>query len=194
MKIDLTLHLNENHAAFKRIAESDNKHLQLGHFATHLDTHLNTTPPLDYMVRRGILFDVTTITTGDITTDVIDTDLINAGDFVIFKTDMIKRFEYGSVDYFSSQPELSNSLIDMLIEKKISFIGIDAGGLKKGETHVEADKRCESAGIYIIENMDNLDQLSLNTQGHDFKLTTLWIEFPGQTGLPCRVIAEVFSL
>jgi kynurenine formamidase len=190
MKIDLTFQLTENHPVFKKIDESKDKYFKLGHLGTHLDTHLKTKVPLDYMVTRGILFDVTKAV-GEINSDSIDLTLIEEHDFVIFKTDMIKRFEYGSEDYFSRQLELSDNLINSLIKKKISFIGIDAGGIKKGTKHVEADKRCEAANIYVIENMAHLDQLSLNVHNHSFKVTTLWIEFPGQTGLPCRVVAEV---
>jgi kynurenine formamidase len=191
MKIDLTLHLNENHSAFKHMSENQDKHLKLGHLGTHLDVHLKTRVPLDYRVTRGVLFDVSQIDTDEVTADLIDVELINTHDFVIFKTDMIKRFEYGSKAYFSNQPELSDHLINILIQKQISFIGIDAGGIKKGEKHVEADKRCEASGVYVIENMSNLDQLSLYVRNHCFKVTTLWIELPGQTGLPCRVVAEV---
>lgn len=55
MYIDLTLKLTEEHSALKMYKDVEHDYIRLGHFATHLDTHLKSTVPLEYMHRRGIL-------------------------------------------------------------------------------------------------------------------------------------------
>lgn len=188
MKIDLTLRITENHSAYSLFKKSKDEILRLGHFATHLDVHLKTRVPLEYMQRRGILIDVSHSTNNDVEFYEVDLSGVLENDFVIFKTDMMKHHEYGSKAYFTQHKQLSNDIIDALIEKKVSFIGIDAAGVRRGEEHIHADKRCEAKNIYIIENLDHLDELRAAT--HEvFSVTTLWIDVPGQTGLPCRVIA-----
>lgn len=190
MNIDLTLKLTEKHPALALYKDVESEYIRLGHFATHLDTHLKSTVPLSYMQRRGILIDISQIDKIDIEIGDIDLSAVQPDDFVIFKTNTIKKYAYGSKEYFTKHIQLSDAIIDELISKKISFIGIDAAGIRHGAQHVIADKRCEEKQIYIIENLDNLDTL----QGYAkrfFSVITLWIEVPGQTGLPCRVVGIV---
>ena len=188
MNIDLTLNLADivmNNSELSKRAEGLFK---AGHFGTHLDIHGKTRVPLDYMQSRGLLFDVSHINERDIELSDFDFDRVRAGDFVIFKTDMIRRHAYGTQPYFLTHPQLSQPVIDYLIDKKTHFIGIDAAGIRRGNQHVIADKQCEEQGIYIIENLDNLTSLT-PYQDTPFQVTTLWIDMPGRTGLPCRVVA-----
>lgn len=186
MYIDLTLKPDPNNPLAQQSKKQASELLLQGHYGTHLDIHSHSSVPLEYMHRRGILFDVSHVAGRDVDSNDIEFHKIQANDFVIFKTDMIKRHQYGHRAYFSNHSQLSNTLIDALIEKKVSFIGIDAAGVRNGREHITADKRCEEEGIFIIENLDNLDSISMEI----FEVTTSWLEIPGKTGLPCRVVVR----
>ena len=190
MFIDLSLQFREDDEAFTHMKSDPKKLFQSGHFGTHLDVHLKTKVPLDVMQTTGVLFDVSMVHGRDIELTDFEGSLIKEKDFVIFKTDMIKRHAYGTKPYFIDHPQLSQAVLDYLVNKKVAFIGIDAAGVRRAGEHVIADKFCEEAGVYIIENLTNLDQLEKHS--HDgFSVNTSWIEIPGQTGLPCRVVAKV---
>jgi kynurenine formamidase len=189
MYIDLTLKFDRNDAIFDDMKRDPRELFQSGHFGTHIDVHLKTSVPLEYMRSSGILMDVSHVTDRDIELSDFECNNIQEKDFVIFKTNMITRHAYGSKAYFLQHPQLSQAILDFLVAKKVALIGIDAAGVRRGGEHIVADKFCEAAGIYIVENLMNLDMLSQKKPGR-FSLTTAWIEIPGQTGLPCRVVAH----
>jgi kynurenine formamidase len=164
--------------------------LKSGHFGTHIDIHLKTVIPLDYMENRGLLFDVSHIKDRDIDINDIDLDSIKAKDCILFKTDRIKTYPYGSKDYFHEHPQLSDPLIEALIAKKIHIIAIDAAGIRRGKEHALADKRCEAEGIYIVENITNLDNLTSKIND-PFLIHLMWLNLPNKTGLPCRIVAKL---
>ncbi len=85
------------------------------------------------------------------------------------------------------RPELSHELIDALVEKGVSVIGVDFAGIRRGKEHVPKDKYCADRGVFVIENLINLSPL-LKLDG--FTVHTYPINIVGVTGLPCRVIAE----
>lgn len=73
----------------------------------------------------------------------------------------------------------------------VSFIGADMAGVKKPEGHFKADTYCASNGVFIIENLENLDLLLEKSSGNVFKVYRFPINISGFSGLPSRVIAEV---
>lgn len=179
MLIDLSLRLLQ-----------DNKTFPSGHFGTHVDVYLQTEIPLEYMNSSAIMFDVRDIQDRDIALSDFEHEKVEPNDFVIFRTGMIDKYQYGSKEYFEEHAQLDDKVIQYLLDKKIRFIGIDAAGIKRGKAHVKADKLCEQNSVYVIENLTNLDKLAEQACTR-FKITTLWIELPGKTGLPCRVIANL---
>lgn len=189
MLIDLTLDARQLSLEDDVMDERTMALFKSGHFGSHIDVPLKTEIPLDYMVSRGVLFDVSHIKNRDIDVMDIDLNFIQANDGVLFKTDRIKEYSYGSKEYFHEHPELSHCLIDALILKKIRIIGIDASGVRRGVEHVAADKRCEEKGIYIIENIQHLDRVKEEI-GNIFQMHLMWVNFPGKTGLPCRIVAQ----
>jgi len=50
----------------------------------------------------------------------------------MFHTGFISKETYGTKDYFTNHPQLSNELIDALLEKNICIIGIDCAGVRRG--------------------------------------------------------------
>lgn len=184
--IDLTLQVGKTNKVYKWAETQLKKHIVMGHVGTHIDVYEKKRIPLEYMQRRGVLFDVRHVKEREITSDDIDLDYIRKGDFVLFRTGTIESYPYGSGLYFAQSPVLSWELIHELIDERISFIGLDAPDIRKGQEHVEADKLCEANGIYVVENLTQLDKIK---NDEVCKILTMWHEDMEATGIKCRVVA-----
>lgn len=187
MMIDLTHELDVQNFINNDIVKSEEFIFKMGHIGTHFDV-MDKEFPLKYTRRKGKIIDVSNIRDRDISIKDIDCS-IEENDFLIFKTDFIKEKPYGTKDYFQNHPELSQELIDYLIGKKISLVGIDAAGIKRGSFHTKADQYLSDHNIFVIENLDNLDELHKNSS-KEFYLYCFPVKMKGLTGLPCRVTAE----
>lgn len=113
-------------------------------------------------------------------------DRVSAGSFVLFRTGQIERVAYGEKAYFDHHPQLSDELIASLCQKKIRFIGVDSPGIRAHAEHESADRLCEQHGIFVIENLSNLEKI---TAKH-FSVYTMWLDDPTLTGLRCKVIVQ----
>lgn len=185
MIIDLTTKVNEE-LLEPWLEKQENKHIAMGHVGTHLDSYLKSNIPMEYFKRNGILIDVSEFCEKrEVNLKDIENYNIQSGDFVLFKTNRINKI-YGTKEYFYNHPTLSNEVINELCRKKISFIGIDAAGIRRGEEHRDADVFCEKNNIYVIENLSNLDKIS----NDNFTIYTMWLDDNISTGLKCRVIYE----
>ncbi len=109
--------------------------------------------------------------------------------FVAFYTGFIEEVGYGGKKYFTEHPQLSKELIDELLNKGVSIIGVDFAGVRRGIEHTPKDQYCADRGTFIIENLCNLKILIKNCK--QFKANTYPMNYEGMTGLPCRVIAEI---
>ena len=186
MLIDLTLQVMP---AMVKDAKENLQKASFGHLGTHFDV-MNKEFPLEYTTREGIVFDVRNIPE-EISTDDIDLETVREGMFVLFCSGFITKVPYGTPEYFHRHPYLSQKLIDALLDKKVSLIGIDFAGVRRGKEHTPADQRCADHGTFIIENMYGLENLlSLEST---FVVHTWPMNFTGMTGLPCRVAAEVVT-
>ena len=144
---------------------------------------------LDYTERNGIIFDVRNID-DEIKISDVEIEKIQAGDFVIFYTGVSEKFEYGSDDYNTFFPQLSWELIEKLAEKKNSIIGVDMRGIRKGDEHPKADNFCAQNGVFVVENLVNLDKLFDSCKEKNFTVHTYPMNIKNFSGLPSRVIAE----
>lgn len=185
MLIDITLKITPE---MIKAAQSEEKKSLAGHIGTHFDV-MDKEFPLEYTKRKGIVFDVSGIKNRDICSDDIDISKVEKDMFVAFYSGYIETEEYGSRVYFSEHPQLSDELIDKLLEKKISIIGIDFAGVRRGKEHTPKDSYCADRNVFIIENLCNLKDI-LNAGKH-FTANTYPMNCVGLSGLPCRVIAEV---
>lgn len=88
-----------------------------GHLGTHFDV-MNKEFPLEYLKKTAVIFDVRSVRERDISTKDIDLDQIEEQMFVIFHTGFIEDEGYGTEKYFKEHPQLSDELIDVLLEKK----------------------------------------------------------------------------
>jgi len=193
MKIDLTVTVDEevrklllDATAAEQLPPFD----KFGHLGTHFDV-MNKTFSLDNTERRGILFDVSQVKGREIEASDIDMAQIEENDFVMFYSGCLKEHKYGTPAYLKTKIELANVLIRDLIAKKVSMIGIDFPGIRKPAEHPQADQYCADHGVFVIENLANLDILLVAANGRSFLVHTYPINYEGLTGLPCRVIAEL---
>lgn len=160
----------------------------VGHLGTHFDV-MDKEFPLDYTERRAVAFDVSFVRDRDITQADIEMDLVREGMFVAFYTGYIEEVAYGTPRYFKEHPQLSSQLIEALLDKKISVIGVDCAGIRRTPEHVPADQRCADQGVFVIENLWDLKRVL--SEGREFTAKTYPMRYLGITGLPCRVVAQI---
>lgn len=184
-KIDLTLKITPKMVTD---AQGNEKKALVGHLGTHFDV-MNKEFPLEYTQRKGIVFDVSHVKNRDIDRNDVDLNKIHSDMFVAFYTGFIEKEGYGTKDYFTKHPQLSNELIEAMIKKKISIIGIDFAGVRRGKEHTPMDQYCANHGVFIIENQCNLHRLLENKDS--FIINTYPMNYAEMTGLPCRVVADL---
>ena len=182
MLIDITLKITPK---MTKDAQGNLKKALVGHLGTHFDV-MNKEFPLDYVRRQAIVFDVSSVNDRDIEIADIDLDVVESDMFVTFHTGFIDQVEYGSKEYFASHPALSVELIDALLDKGVSIIGVDCAGVRNGKEHTPMDQHCADHGVFIVENLCNLDKVIGKCV-----INTYPMNYAEMTGLPCRVVAEV---
>lgn len=185
MLVDLTLRITP-----KMImdAEKNEKKALYGHLGTHFDV-MDKEFPLSYTELLGVVFDVSNVHDREINISDIDIDAIKEAKFVAFYSGMIEHEHYGCLTYFKKHPQLSIALIENLLGRKISIIGIDFAGVRQGSEHTKMDQHCANHGVFVIENLVNLGKiLQIN---HNFVARTFPMNFSDMTGLPCRVVADI---
>lgn len=185
MLIDITLKITPKMVVD---AQGNEKKALVGHLGTHFDV-MNKEFPLSYTERNGIIFDVSKVENRDIELSDIDINSVKENSFVMFYTGFIEKEGYGTRKYFTEHPQLSNQLIDALLDKKVSIIGVDFAGVRRGKEHTPKDQYCADKGVFIIENLCNLK--SLIDVNKDFVVNTYPMNYAEMTGLPCRVVAKV---
>ena len=187
MKIDITLKITPK---MVKDAQGNEKKALVGHLGTHFDV-MNKEFPLDYTERKGIVFDVSHVQERDIEVRDIDISQVEKGMFVAFYTGFIEKAGYGTKEYFSNHPQLSNQLIEELLKRNISIIGVDFAGVRRGKEHTPMDQHCANQGVFIVENLCRLESVLENK--NTLIVHTYPMNYANMTGLPCRVIAETNS-
>ncbi|MCP1225640.1 cyclase family protein [Sebaldella sp. S0638] len=187
MLVDLSVKVSK---AASGNALDNEKMVSFGHLGTHFDV-MNKEFPLEFVKREGLVFNVREMKDREILSGDIDMSLVKENMFVAFYTGFIEDEGYGTKKYFTEHPELSNELIDLLLDKKVSIIGIDFAGVRRGAEHTPKDQYCADRGVFIIENLCNLDKV-LNGKKHEFFVVNTYpVNFGGMSGLPCRVVGEI---
>ena len=185
MRIDITLKITPG---MIRDAQGNERKTLSGHLGTHFDV-MDKEFPLDDTEREGIVFDVSGVSGRDIDTGDIDLDRVRAGMFTAFFTGFQEKEGYGSRKYFTEHPQLSDELIDALLDRGVSLIGVDCAGVRRGKEHTPKDQYCADRGVFIIENLCNLK--AVLEAGGNCRMHTYPMSYAEMSGLPCRVIAEV---
>lgn len=183
MILDLTLKITPQ---IMKEAQENLKKALAGHLGTHFDV-MNKTFPLSYTERNGIVFDISHIHGRDVEVTDIDLQQVKADMFVAFYSGYIDTVSYGTKEYFTVHPQLSDALIDALLERQISIIGVDFSGVRMGKEHTAKDQYCADRGVFIVENLCNLKEL---VGKESVKISTYPMNYTHYTGLPCRVVAR----
>lgn len=191
MKIDLSTKIDKEifemiGLSTKTIKQDLNK---AGHIGTHFDV-MDKKFSIDNAITKGRVFDISGLNHEKVMPEDIDLNSVQPHEFIMFYTGILKKYGYGTKEYFSTYIELSDELVEALIEKNINFIGVDMAGAKKPADHPRVDQYCADHGIFIIENLNHLDLLLKETNGNPFTAYTFPVNMEGFTGLPCRIIAE----
>lgn len=160
----------------------------VGHLGTHFDV-MHKQFPLEYTQRKAVVFDVFSVRGRDIEPADVDLRLVEENMFVAFYTGFVHEVAYGTPEYFKGHPQLSNPLIDALLERRVSVIGVDCAGIRRTPEHVPADWRCAEQGAFVVENLWELNKVL--AVGGRFTARTYPMRYAGITGIPCRVVAEV---
>ena len=171
-------------------AQGNEKKAFTGHLGTHFDV-MNKEFPLDYTSLDAIVFDISHIGQGEVQLSDIDMDKVKEGAFVAFYSGFIEKVGYGGAVYFKEHPTLSMELINALMDKKVSIIGVDFAGVRRGAEHTPTDHTCADRGVFIIENLCSLGKLLRGKGYATCRINTYPMNFSDMTGLPCRVIAEM---
>lgn len=185
MLIDLTLKITPKMA---KDAQGNEKKALVGHLGTHFDV-MNKEFPLEYTKRKAVVFDVSHVLSREISLCDIDSVKVQKDMFVAFYTGFLEKEGYGGKTYFTEHPQLSVELVDFLLDRGVSIIGIDFAGVRRGKEHTVIDQYCADRDTFIVENLCNLQ--SVLSISDTFTVNTYPMNYAEMTGLPCRVIAQV---
>lgn len=170
-------------------AQSNEKKALVGHLGTHFDV-MDKELPLEYLSHKAVVFDVRGVGRRDIELSDLPYNRLEKDLFVAFCSGLITEEGYGSKQYFQAHPQLSEELIDHLVRLDISLIGVDFAGVRRGKEHTPKDQYLADKGIFVIENLCNLEQV-LAAGAESVKINSYPVNCSGVTGLPCRVVAEI---
>ncbi len=187
MLIDLSLEISANDIG--KITDAE-KLASFGHMGTHFDV-MDKEFPLAFTRRKAMVYNIKEA----VKREILPKDLAGGppgkGCLAAFYTGIKDKWEYGSDRYFKDHPVLSYELIDLLLDSGVSLIGLDFAGLRRGDEHTPTDEYCADRGVFIIENLCNLDKI-LQGKSHAFFTAHIYpLKIKGLTGLPCRVVGEL---
>jgi kynurenine formamidase len=189
MWTDLTLSVTKE---MMNQAGAHERMVAFGHLGTHFDV-MNLTFPLENALRSAAFYDLTAqaLSGNDLILSQEALSFLRPGDFAIFYTGTIERIPYGTKDYFSDHPQLSDTLVDELIERGVAMIGIDAAGIRRGSAHTPKDQYCADHGVFVVENLCNLASVLNGQKVARCDVYTFPVKFETMSGLPCRVLARL---
>jgi kynurenine formamidase len=186
MLLDLTFAVKSENLSKYKWAQ---KIYESGHVGTHFDV-MNKTFPLESFRTKGKIIDISHIRDREVEISDLSGHSIEEGDMVIFHTGYIDELGFGTDAYIPRSAELSEATVAYLVDRKIRLIGVDAVGVQEPKKHKTVDQYCADRGVFIVENLANLQAL-LARSPKDFIVYTAPLNRTDWTGLPCRVVAEL---
>jgi kynurenine formamidase len=156
------------------------------HTATHVDLVFRERRIAPRrMIGKGKLVDVTGAAGSEIQlSDIADQVGIQAGDFVLFRTDWSN---FAGTDKYYEHPELSLAVVRWLASKEVNAVGIDAPGLGRGPRHSDYDRLLADNDILVIENLANLHAVTKT----EFTVYCLPLSIDGIDAIPARVLVGI---
>ena len=86
---------------------------------------------------------------------------------------------------------MSWALLEKIVGRGVRMIGVDRSGVRNGAEHPKADTYCSEHGVFVVENLINLDKLRAEAGDRDFVVHLYPWNVKDFTGVPSRVIAEL---
>jgi len=175
------------------------------HTGTHLDApaHLYANGltldqyPIEQFVGKALVIDCRMLKKGEkIPMSLIEekADRLNEADFILFLTGHSKL--WGSNDYFSNFPLLSEEVVKWINQRKLKGVGIDAPSfdpVTMDELEQASDGLHNHRAILktnntiLLENLCNLEDIG----DEPFTLCALPLNTVNADGAPARVIAQI---
>ncbi|WP_282016006.1 hypothetical protein [Marinifilum flexuosum] len=177
----LSLELSKEHPSYlwaKRQSDSVNA---LGHIGTHIDCYTASPKESEYELEAELI----RCFNGMPEINEIEKRNIR-GKALILYTDVLNKFEYGTKEYGEANTFLSETVLDYILSLEPKFILIDSCGIgNHGDEHIRFDKKCETNGCFVVENIfmnQTIAELITNIR------IKIDISNPS-TGKPCQVYA-----
>ncbi|ACL70098.1 cyclase family protein [Halothermothrix orenii H 168] len=170
--------------------EYNNFRLEIGmHAGTHIDTPMHLTDrkifiseiPLEKFAGSGCLLDVRDEKIIGFKQEYID--VVNENDIVILYTGYSDK--YGTDEYYTNHPVISEALADFLVDKNIKMLGMDMPS--PDNYPFEIHKKLFKNNILIIENLTNLSEL---VKFNKFNIIAFPLKIKAEASM-VRVVANI---
>ena len=147
----LHIKLDENSSAMQWANSQTDKLGARGHVGTHLDCY-TIAPEKDEYEVKGLILDCRSSMPKP--EDILHIDSLENMALVLH-TGNSEKHPSGTEDYFNEVTFLSEEVLNLILSKKPLFIIVDSHGIaEKGAKHISYDKKCETNGCHVIENVD----------------------------------------
>ncbi len=178
---NLSLIIDEKHPSYEWAKRQSDSVGALGHIGTHIDCYESEPLKSNYNVEAVTIDCTTSMPTID------DLGSLNIlGKALILFTGNLVNNGYGTSKYGSTNTILHSPVLDYILSKSPLFIVIDSYGIgAHGEEHISFDKRCESKGCFVIENVKLSHSLAVSLQA----LKISFDKSSKSTGKRCQLIA-----
>lgn len=161
------------------------------HAGTHIDAPLHfiedkkfiSEYPVDNFIGKAKIIDVRN--RSNISFLQYFNQIIHQGDIVLFYTGFAKY--YGSAEYYTKHPVITQDLADFLVRRKVKLVGIDAPSPDYEPYPIH--KTFLQNNIFIIENLCNLEKLLPYTE---FELIAFPLKIKAEAS-PVRVVGVVID-
>jgi kynurenine formamidase len=164
------------------------------HQGTHLDAMFHFIEdgrtidqmPLDWFYGEALLHRIPKAAGEEITVDDFKPieDRLQPGTKLIYETGWFRRF--GSEDYFSAFPSLTQDAARYLVSRGIRMLGMDTPTPGRDWYEVHHILLAQPAEVVVVEGLTNLDQVPEN-----FLFCGFPLNFQGRDGSPIRAVAIV---
>jgi kynurenine formamidase len=180
-KKQLSLLIEEGHPAYEWAKKQSDSVSAFGHIGTHIDCYESEPEQAKYEVAAQVI-DCTDRM--PLLSDFEHLDI--SGKALVIFTGNVEINGYGTPDYGAMDTSLKTEVVDCILAKAPAFIVIDSYGIgSHGDEHIRFDKRCESNGCFVIENVN----LSRAVVGKINKLQVEFDKSSQSTGKRCEVTA-----
>ena len=117
-----------------------------------------------------------------------DVSHVQKDEWVLFNTGWSSH--WSSKDYYNQSPTIDEKTAELLANKKIKGVGVDAFSVDRMDAHdAKIHKILLKEGVMIVENLTNLDKL----EGKHFDFIGMPLKIKDCDGSPIRAVARVLE-